>query len=197
MHPWESGGNKVSFYSCPFGGYRWWGNITHKYFPYTSAASYFSAPYSPAEKLNQDYKLMFPEFLSSILFPWHHTARNLQRLKLYLKQWGLPGWLVFPVWVPVGYCLRIELHLRGPLFSVLGKKQGISCTQDSLNPGSAVESWSSKSLESGRVGWATGKGIKTFDGIQAWEWILVLSILKWGQLMQSIGQNICNFWLFN
>ena len=24
-----------------------------------------------------------------------------------------------------------------------------------------------------------------------------LSILKWGQPMQSIGQNICNFWLFN
>ena len=209
---------------------------------------------------------MFPEFLSSILFPWHHTARNLQRLKLYLKQWGLPGWLVFPVWVPwvaaakslqscptlcdphrrqptrlpcpwdspgknlewvaisssnawkwkvkgkslsrvrlfatpwttayqaplsmgfsrqeywsgvplpspvpMGYCLRIELHLRSPLFSVLGKKQGIPCRWD---PGSAVESWSSKSLGSGRVGWATGKGIKTFDGIQAWEWIPVLT----------------------
>lgn len=45
-----------------------------------------SAPYSHAKKQNQDYKFMFPEFLWSIIFHWHHTARNLQWLKLHLKQ---------------------------------------------------------------------------------------------------------------
>lgn len=49
---------------------------------------------------------------------------NLQWWKFHLRQWGLPGWLIFPVWVPVGSCPGIKPCLRCfPGFCLTRKKQ--------------------------------------------------------------------------
>ena len=133
-------------------------------------------PHSHTQKQNQDYRSTFPEFLLSTLLPWPHTPRNHQRLKLHLKQWGPPDWLVFPVWLPLRCCLGMEPYLRSPLVSASERRRNcIHVRPRTHGPLSYRGLGGLAELLKRAVKHLVGKNKQTNSGIQAGEFIPTLT----------------------
>lgn len=124
------GGGEITkpFYSWSFGICRQWGDvITHEEMSTVSLGYLLLVfPSFPCRKTEPGSQtpISWGVLFGSTLPPWHHTARNLQWRKIHLRPCDLPGWLIFPVWVPVGYCPVIEPYLKSsPGVCLRRKKQ--------------------------------------------------------------------------
>ena len=133
MHPWERGGNKVSLYSCPFGRYRQWGDITHKYFPYTSAASYVLLLLCSlltgrkAEPRLQTHVSWVPVIHSLPLASHSQESSAAEALLKAMRSSRLAG---FPCVSPSGLLPQNRTSFERPTVFCLRKK-----TRDFIHPG--------------------------------------------------------------